>query len=330
MDSLQLPYIDQHLIKALKQNLKLLRYRKRALNQQVARLSISQTQLEEVSELLQAWQHTIPTGLLDKLEAHRIWGEDKRGSVKFTGYFTPLLKVSKRKTSDYPYPIYKRPTEWTGPLPDRSAIENKGVLQGKGLELAYAQNKVDIYYMQLQGSGYVEYPDGKKELFSYNGTNRHPYRSIEKYLMNRTDIEIPPLNINGIKRFLNRHPHLLDTVLNANPSYTFFTPKSYQPRGAGNVPLTAFHSIAVDRRYIPLGSCLLGSFPIYDTKLKRIIRHEYRIFVAQDVGGAIKGPGHVDLYTGVGALGKRKASSINYYGQLWLLLPKQDKRIVQN
>lgn len=330
MDSLRLPYFDQDLVRALQQNLRLLQYRKRAINQQIGQLSVNQEQLEQVTQLLLAWQYTIPLGLNEQLEAHRLWGEDKKGNVKFTGYFTPLLKVRKKKNPTYPYPIYKRPLQWEGRLPSRTEIETMNVLSGRGLELAYAQNKVDIYYMQLQGSGYVEYPNGKKELFAYHGTNRYPYRSIEKYLMNRTDIKTPPLHIDGIKKFLKQNPQLLDTVLNANPSYTFFTPKKYRPRGAGNVPLTAEFSIAVDRRYIPLGSCLLGAFPVYDHQLKRIIKHEYRIFIAQDVGGAIKGAGHVDLYTGIGEKGKRRASRINHFGQLWLLLPKSEDRIVKN
>ena len=117
---------------------------------------------------------------------------------------------------------------------------------------------------------------------------------------------------------------MIDSVLFANPSYVFFEPAQSRPKGAGLVPLTSMHSIAVDTRYIPLGSVLLATVPVIN-KRNQVIRHEYKLLVAQDVGGAIKGPGHVDLYTGIGTAARRKASALHHYGKLWLLLPNSDK-----
>jgi membrane-bound lytic murein transglycosylase A len=177
--------------------------------------------------------------------------------------------------------------------------------------------------MQVQGSGYVEYPDGSRELFSYNGSNRHPYLSIEKYIQGRADLDIADLSIRGIRKFLLKNPSLTDTILFQNPSYTFFIRQQSEPSGAGNVPLTPGYSIAVDRRYIPLGSCLLAAFPIFDNRKQRVVGHDYRLLIAQDVGGAIRGPGHVDFYTGIGDAAEREASNLKSYGRLWLLLPPQ-------
>ncbi|HKK80059.1 MAG TPA: murein transglycosylase A [Phaeodactylibacter sp.] len=326
LDSLNTPFINNKLLSALKQNERLLHLTQGRRNYRLGNLRVNYKELQQTVDILKSWQFTKPLGLSRYLDAYQIWGNDRFGNVRFTGYYTPVIKVSRAPDETYRYPIYSRPLDWKGPLPTRAQIESKGLLSGKGLELAYAADKVDIYYMQLQGSGYVEYPDGSRELFSYNGTNRHPYRSIEKYLLGRKDLDVPRLSVEGIKTFLRGKPKLTDTVLFQNPSYTFFIRRrSAAPSGAGNVPLTAGYSIAVDRRYIPLGSCLLAAFPVFDNKKQRVIRHEYRILVAQDVGGAIRGPGHVDFYTGIGQAAARQAGNLNSYGQLWLLLPKKSR-----
>jgi membrane-bound lytic murein transglycosylase A len=324
LDSLNIPYINSLLVKALQRNQRLLRRSPGRRNYQLGNLRVNYEELQAAVKVLLSWQNTQPFGLSQYLEAYQIWGEDRFGNVKFTGYFTPVVKVSRVPTDKYRHPIYSRPLDWKGPLPSRAEIEGEGVLKGKNLELAYAANKVDVYYMQVQGSGYVEYPDGSRELFAYNGTNRRPYRSIEKYLMGRSDLNVR-LSMEGIRQFLLEHPELTDTVLFQNPSYTFFLRKRSYPSGAGNVPLTADYSVAVDRRYIPLGSCLLAAFPVFDHKLQRVVRHEYRILTAQDVGGAIRGPGHIDVYTGIGKAAAKQAGSLNAYGQLWLLLPREGR-----
>ena len=114
----------------------------------------------------------------------------------------------------------------------------------------------------------------------------------------------------------------MEEVLYSNPSYVFFRPSKARVSGAGPVPLTPEYSIAVDPKYIPLGSCLLAAVPIHDKK-GNFTHHEYRILLAQDTGGAINGPGHVDLYTGIGKQAKRDAGYTHHYGGLWLLLPKE-------
>ncbi len=325
LDTFDLPYIDGKFIEALEHNLSMLEMQGRPKNQQVGSLRIGAAELKETIRMLRAWQHTKPMGISTYLDAYQIWGKDRRGNVHFTGYFTPVLEVSKKPKGRFVHPIYSRPLDWEGELPTRAQIEGESALAGRGLELAYAANKVEVYYMQVQGSGFVEYPDGSRELFAYNGTNRQPYRSIEKFIMSRDDIAPRSLSIRGIRKYLEENTHLADTVLFYNPSYTFFSRKRSVPKGAGNVPLIEDFSIAVDQRYIPLGSCLLASFPVFDYKKQRVVGYDYRYFVAHDVGGAIKGPGRIDVYSGIGNKAARKAGRINNYGRLWLLLPKQPK-----
>ena len=129
-------------------------------------------------------------------------------------------------------------------------------------------------------------------------------------------------------RYLADKPKLRDTVLHYNESYTFFAPGGRHVKGAGQVPLLAEHSIAVDKRYFPLGSVLLGSVPVYD-EYGEIDHHEFRLLLPQDIGGAIRGPGHIDMYSGVGKDGQFQASRRHHYGRLWLLSPKPDSLIVQ-
>jgi len=326
LDSLELPIISSELVEGLQNQLDLLRLRKQKNVQQIGNLEITLDQLEETIVELIAWQHTKPIGLPQTLDAYQIKGKDKRGNVYFTGYFTPIIKVDDQPSSKYPYPIYTRPKDWEGDYPTRADIEFGGALDNQGLELAYSNNKIDIYFMQVQGSGYVEYPNGKQSLFSYDGTNRHPYSSIGRYLISREDIPAKNISMKGIRSFFDERPDLVDEVLYTNESYTFFTEKYDRPKGAGHVPLIDDFSIAVDRRYIPLGSCLLAKVPVIspDGKTRK---HEYRFLLAQDIGGAIKGTGHVDLYNGIGVEAQSKASATHHYGKMWLLLPKPDVSI---
>ncbi len=326
LDTFDFPFISSQLIAALEKQEKLLELVRQKQSHRIGNLTVTIDQLEETIRILKQWQQTKPLFISQYLEAHQLWGEDRQGNVLFTGYFTPIVQVSKNRSGAFRHPIYDRPIDWEGPLPTRRQIEGERLFDGLGLELAYAQNKVDVYYMQLQGSGFVEYPDGGREFFAYNGTNRHPYRSIEQYLMAREDLDISTYSIAAIRRFLQNKPLLTDTVLFHNPSYVFFRPQKTQPKGAGLVPLTGDFSIAVDKRYIPLGSVLLAAYPVYNRQTRNI-EHAYRIMLAQDVGGAIRGPGHVDVYTGVGAEAQRKASYLKHYGRLWLLLPKPNPAV---
>ena len=148
------PDVTPDLIEALENNLQLLKYRKKNRSMNAGNLLLSSEQLEDAIKLLIKSQFD-PSNLSEHFDAHQISGVKNDGNVKMTGYFSPVIKASKYKTSKFPYPIYGKPKNWDGPLPTREEIEN-GALEGLGLEIGYAESKLDIYYMQLQGSGYVE------------------------------------------------------------------------------------------------------------------------------------------------------------------------------
>ncbi|MEM9823294.1 MAG: murein transglycosylase A [Bacteroidota bacterium] len=318
------PKLDQEVVSALKWQLKSLKYKKRRKTQELGNLAVGNKQLKKTIQILLDAAENQDINLDQSLKAHKIKGEDGKGNVHFTGYFTPIMDVRKEKSGPYQYPLYTSPKDWKGKLPSRAEIDGEGALQNLGLELAYAKSPVDIYFMQVQGSGIVEYEDGSQELFAYSGSNRQSYRSIGRYMINEGLTTPDRVSLKSIKKYFDRNPSMVDSILFANPSYVFFKPVQSAPKGAGLVPLTTLHSIAVDTRYIPLGSVLLAKVPIVNNR-NRVIRHDYRILVAQDVGGAIKGTGHVDLYTGIGDAARRKASALHHYGNLWLLLPNEDK-----
>ena len=317
------PAVDSTTLEALENQQQLFDLRPQKRSRQLGDLKVTGIDLEQTAEKL------IDSGNLDHFEAYQIAGEDGKGHVKFTGYYTPVIQVRRRPDAEFQYPIYAFPKNWKGKLPTRRQIEAEGALAGKGLELAYAKSKVDIYYMQVQGSSYVEYPDGKRELLAYAATNRHPFRSIGKHMADREDINIKNISIDGIRKFFKKHPELVDSILYYNPSYTFFTRQKDEPKGAGYVPLTARRSIAVDPRYIPLGSTLLAAIPVLNNEGK-VSHHEYQLLFAQDIGGAIKGPGHIDLYFGIGEEGEQAAGAMHHYGKVWLLLPKNNAAVAMD
>jgi len=318
LEGVDFPEITLDLSEALQKHKKLLSLRVQKSHQLVGNLNLSVCELEEVIDAL--LDHDDPNNLHKELEVFRVGGVQNSGEIKFTGYYTPLIDVCKKKTSKYKFPIYKKPYFFIGKLPTRQAIDRDNILEGQDLVLAYAKDILDIYFMQLQGSGYVKYRDGSQEMFSYGGSNGHPYRSIGRYLKNN-DYKISKISQKGIREFFQKNPALLEEVLYENPSYTFFKPRQSPPKGAGHVPLTDGISVAVDRRYIPLGATLLAAIPSYNEDGK-LNGHELKILLAQDVGGAIKGSGHIDIYNGIGDSAEKIASQYYHHGKMWLLLPK--------
>lgn len=284
-------------------------------------LKVSDYQLLKANQLVKSWANgTANQGLFETVEAHQIAGEDNRGNVHVTGYFIPVIHVQATKDDYYKYPIYRKPAGGKSRY-SRKQIDDNNVLAGQGLELCYSADLVDNFLMQVQGSGLVQYPDGRQELLSYGGENGHRYRSIGKYLVAAGHVPKSKISLQSIKDWCAMNPDSVTTLLNRNPSYVFFNKSKKEPSGAAGVPLSAMASVAVDKRYIPLGSTLLAAVPILDAN-NDFIGHEYKILTAQDVGGAIKGKGRMDFFCGTGEVGKARSGALNHYGKVWLLLPK--------
>lgn len=326
LEEIGFPVIDEKTALALQHQLHVLEAGNLKASQKMGNLQVNYEDLKEVIDILLQRANTQPNDLHQYLEAWQSWGDDRHGNVHFTGYFTPVVKVMKKKDAKYKYPLYAFPKDWEGNLPTRREIDAKGALNSLDLELAFAADPLDVYIMQLQGSGTVEFQDTKERmLFRYAGENGRPYRNIQRFFKNRDDLDISNLSLDGIRRFLTKNPQLTDSVLFYNPSYTFFTSKMGLAKGAGEVPLMEDISIAADPRYFPMGSVVLATVPVYENG--KVTHHEYRLLLPQDVGGSIKGAGHVDLYCGNGELGRKKASNLHNYGRMWVLLPKKNEQM---
>lgn len=282
-------------------------------------LSVSNEKLRKTLQELISKIEGADTGA-PQVSLYQIKGEDGRGNVHFTAYFTPVMEASKTPDDIYKYPIYRKPLEAAGQkLPKRSEIDGQGALKGLGLEVLWTTSLLENYFLQVQGSGYASLPDGSLQFLAFNGQNDHPYQSLGKYLISQGHISEADISLESIRAWFVQHPDSLETMLFRNESYTFLAPSADGPKGAYGFDVTPGHSIAVDTQFIPLGAVLLGRVPVLDDSGK-LLRHDYTILTAQDKGGAIKGPGHVDLYMGVGTEALKKASAMHHYGNLWLVV----------
>mgnify|MGYP005991935325 CR=1 FL=1 len=316
-----LAYPDASFADGLKQQAKFLSRKTNSEFYQLEDFQVDNQALNQSVQLITEWLAN-PTQD-HRIKAYQLRGQDGRGNVQVTGYYVPVIEVRKQPQGDFIHPLYRKPNKAKGQtLPDRDQIDFEGALNNQGLEIAYSNSLIDNFFLQVQGSGVIQYEDGSQALLSWGGVNGHEYRSLGKVLIEKDEIAREDMSAQAIKDWLIKHPERQREILTTNPSYLFFKEGLTKPVGAANVPLTPKYSIAVDPKIIPLGSILLGELPILDVDGK-LVRHEYRLLLAQDKGGAIKGAGHIDWYQGIGEEAHHYASQLKHYGRLWLLLPDQ-------
>ncbi len=238
------------------------------------------------------------------------------GEVKFTGYFSPEVKVSSKKTKKYRYPILEYPSDYEGKLPSRSEIESGKAFDLDKYAIAYAKHPLDVYMLQLQGSGFVNFKNGGRKYLAYGGTNRFPYQSIER-AASKLDSSLTDLSMRSLRKWVSKKSDR-DTITRANPNYGFFKVSDGAARGAAGIALTPMVSVAADPKHYPLGSVLLASVPVAG----KSNTFETKILLVQDTGGAVKGNRHLDLYTGVGEKALDVAEVTHDYGRVFLLTPR--------
>jgi membrane-bound lytic murein transglycosylase A len=237
----------------------------------------------------------------------------------FTGYFEIELNGSRKRDRRFRTPIYRRP-----PTPalethySRADIE-EGALSGRGEVLVWVDNPIDAFFLHIQGSGRVRLRDGTTVRLGYDGQNGRPYIPIGRLLIERGEIARDRLSMAAIRDWMVRHPAAGETLRREDPSYVFFRELPNDgPLGAEQVVLTPRRSIAVDPSYIPFG------VPIWlDAEERyRPDRGQHRLMVAQDAGGAIKGPVRGDVFWGTGADAGKEAGEMNALGRYFVLLPR--------
>ncbi len=233
----------------------------------------------------------------------------------FTGYFVPELRGSKTKSDIYQYPIYSRPKDLTNePYLTREEIED-GALEGKNLELVWVDDKVDLFFMQVQGSGRVILEDGSIMRLGFASKNNHPYSSIGKYIIENNVIANGDVTYFSIKNWLKNNPDQAKEVMNVNQSYVFFKPSnSNAVIGSQGASLMPYRSLAVDTGIIPLG------FPIW-LNINTPNKPYRKLVIAQDTGSAIKGAVRGDVFFGRGKNAETLAARMNYKGKYFILLP---------
>tara|TARA_B100000686_G_scaffold208238_1_gene215142 strand:- start:1248 stop:2474 length:1227 start_codon:yes stop_codon:yes gene_type:complete len=260
-----------------------------------------------------------------------------------TGYYEPLLKGSRKLSERYRFPLYTVPKDLLivdlGKLyPELKSLRVRGRLEGqrivpyysraeietepsplKGYELLWVDDAVELFFLQIQGSGRIETDSGEIVRVGYHNQNGYSYQSIGKLLVKRGELPLNKASMEGIKEWGLRNPGKLKELLHQNPSYVFFRelPADLSgPIGALGVPLTARRSIAIDPRAIPQGApvFLSTTWPNSHKKLNRLM-------VAQDTGGAIKGGVRGDFFWGFGKEAAKQAGRMKQTGKMWVLMP---------
>ena len=240
----------------------------------------------------------------------------------FTGYFEPELDGSLVRTDRYRFPVYAMPAEARRIRPwlTRREILTSGVMDGRGLEIAWVDDSVELFFLQIQGSGRIRLPDGSFVRVGYSGANGHLYRSLGAELVRRKVYEPHQVSAEVIKNWVRRNPVDGRELLFHNNSYVFFrnvdqVPAHKGPLGAMNRSITTMRSIAVDPSIVKLGS------PVWIEKDgKDPLR---RLMMAQDTGSAIKGAQRADVFFGTGDQAGKAAGRLRDPGRMMVLMPIQ-------
>ncbi|HYN45382.1 MAG TPA: murein transglycosylase A [Allosphingosinicella sp.] len=255
------------------------------------------------------------------------------GAAFATGYYEPEISGSRERRPGFDVPVYRRPPDLLDANPatgergrgrvdeggnyvlyhDRAAIE-EGALAGRGLELAWAADPVDLFFLQIQGSGRLRQPDGSLMRIGYASQNGRAYVAIGRLLRERA-ILAPPVTMQKIVDWLRANPAAGGALMRENPSYVFFQELNGEnPLGALGRPVTPRVTVAADPRFVPLGAPVL---------LLGMDNSEANgLWIAQDTGGAIRGPNRFDTFWGAGPDAARIAGGMQARGRAYILLPR--------
>ncbi|MGG7517911.1 murein transglycosylase A [Allorhizobium undicola] len=266
-----------------------------------------------------------------------------------TAYYEPEVDVSDRPDSLFRHPFYRRPDDLVDlddanrPVfmdsgymfgcaenggitvyPDRRAID-EGFLQGRGLEIAWARSRIDVFFAHVQGAARLVYPDGTMRRITYAAKAGHPFSGIGGVLLQRGEIPLERMSMQAIRRWLADHPEQADEVMWHNRSYIFFREAEVEdadrgPVAAAKVPLLAGRSLAVDRLIHTFGF----PFFVHSPSLTRLDegRAFARLMLALDTGSAIVGPARGDIFTGSGFEAGERAGAVRNEADFYLLVPR--------
>jgi membrane-bound lytic murein transglycosylase A len=314
---------------------------------------------QQVRESFEAFLNLLSKGLdSDQLsreirktfQLYRATGRVKKGRVLFTGYYEPIYEGSLSPDETFKYPLYRLPDDlirvdlslfnekFKGesivvriagkkilPYYSRYQIEAERALKGKGLEIAWLKDPLDIAFLHIQGSGRLRFPNRNDLLVHYQASNGQPFRSIGRYMIEKGFLVREEMSMQAIRKYLTENPEVLDEVLNHNPSYIFFQQVENGPLGSLGLLLTPGRSIALDSKIFPKGGLGFISCqkPLINDQGEIIGWNRFSRFVLnQDSGGAIKGAGRADIFWGSGPYAELTAGHMQHEGDLYILIKK--------
>lgn len=274
-------------------------------------------------------------------------GSDRRGTVTFSSYYEPTIQARLVRGGVYRYPIYARPPDlvdvdlgsfipaYAGariagrregeklvPYYTRGEIDSDRRLAGQGLELAWAKDPADIFFLQIEGSGWLDLGNGVRQRIRYDGNNGRPYRSVGLYLIQSGRAGAKGFDHKAFVRYLRRHPDERQAMFNVDERYIFFqidtSTAAANAYGNLDVPLTPERSIATDPKIFPQGA--LAWIDVAHAPAHQSVR---RFMLNQDEGSAIQGAGRVDYFAGSGARAEKFATRFWYPGRLYFLVKKR-------
>ena len=276
--------------------------------------------------------------------AWAVTSEDGKTEGLITGYYEPLLPGSRTRTGRFRYPVYGVPedivaVELESVNPELKGLRLRGRLEGRRLVpywsraqidsegqaplrapvLAWVEDPVELFFLQIQGSGQIELAPGERLRLGYADQNGHPFRSMGRYLIQRGELTLEQASMQGIKAWAAANPRKLRAALDSNPSYVFFREmnEGTGPIGSLGAPLTAAYSLAIDPRSVPLGAPMFLA-----TTLPLSVQPLRRLMAAQDTGGAIRGAVRADFFWGTGSEAGALAGRMRQQGRMWLLWPR--------
>ncbi|NDV17829.1 transglycosylase [Pseudodesulfovibrio sp. JC047] len=259
-----------------------------------------------------------------------------------TGYYTPEIPASLTRRPGYEFPIYGVPEDLrygkvrghkrfyrvekgrVQSYYDRGDMDVRKVLNGRGLEIAWAKDPIDVFYMQVEGCGRLRLPDGSTRNLLYGAKNGYGFRSLGRILHARGLLPKGRLSKEHVKAYFDKHPERMFQLMAENRSYVFFRLQDSPPEGTIGKPLTPMVSLATDRKLLPLGSLLAFEAEIPEARNGRPVgkRIVSGIGLAQDTGTAIRGP-RVDYYIGEGKAVEPIANNIKTEATVYLLISKE-------
>lgn len=326
----------------------------RVVGEQPRRLTAGEisNSLMDFEKLLDQWHcaECFARAVSERFEFLPSSADAQQTDVLFTGYYQPVIEGSLIPSQEFCYPLYGKPAdlitaelvtitttkttervvgridgEQFMPYYTRREIDEAGSLRGRGLEMAWVKDPIELFFLHIQGSGIIMLPDGQRLSVGYAGQNGWPYRSIGRLLIDSGKASREEMSMQWLRRYLTDNPRERDDVFAHNESYVFFRPTPQGPLGSLEVPLAEGRSIATDAQIFPKGALafIQTQIPIIggDGKLAGW-RPITRFVLNQDTGGAIRGPQRADIYFGTGDGAGGLAGYMNRPGKMFFVTLK--------